>query len=207
MLTEGMREMRRAWRAAAPALMLVVLAACAAPVEPVETPDAMRFTDKPPIGLSVARVEIETMDAGERVDHEVLAKFAVPPEEAMRQWARDRLQAGGGTGTGSGIGRFTILTASVEEEKQQPAKGAVGWVTPAPGGRYTITVEGRLEILAEGGQRGMTAAKVARAKTLEPGLTVDERTRALYDLTLATMTAFDEQMERAIRRHLNPWVF
>jgi hypothetical protein len=202
MLTEGMHEMRRAWRAAAPALMLVVLAACAAPVEPVETPDAMRFTEKPPIGLSVARVEIETMDTGERVDHEVLAKFAVPPEEAMRQWARDRLQAGGGTG----VGRFTILTAAVEEEKQQPAKGAVGWVSPAPGGRYTITVEGRLEILAEGGQRGMTAAKVARAKTLEPGLTAGERTRALYDLTLATMTAFDEQMERAIRRHLNPWV-
>lgn len=203
MLTKGIHAMRRAWRAAAPALMLGVLAACAAPVEPVETPDAMRFTDKPPIGLGVARVEIETMDAGERVDHEVLAKFAVPPEEAMRQWARDRLQAGGGTGTG----RFSILTASVEEEKQQPAKGAVGWVTPAPGGRYTITVEGRLEILAEGGQRGMTAAKVARAKTLEAGLTVDERTRALYDLTRATMSAFDEQMERAIRRHLNPWVF
>ena len=190
-------------QAAAPALVLVLLAACAAPVEPVETPSEMRFSEKPPIALNVARVEIEKMDTGERVDHEVLAKFAVPPDEAMRQWARDRLQAGGGGGTG----RFTILTASVEEEKQPPAKGAVGWVGPAPGGRYTITVEGRLEILGEGGQRGMTAAKVARAKTLEGGLTADERTRALYDLTLATMTAFDEQMERGIRRHLNPWVF
>lgn len=163
----------------------------------------MRFNDAAPIPVNVARIEIETADADEPVNHEVLAKFAVTPEQAMRQWARDRLQGRGGSGTG----RFTILTASVEEEKQPRAKGAVGIVGPAPGARYTITVEGRLEILADGGQRAMTAAKVARAKTIEGGLTVDERTRALYDLTLATMTAFDEQMERAIRRHLNPWVF
>jgi hypothetical protein len=195
--------MMRSWRVVAPALLLVLFAGCAAPVEPVTTPSEMRFNEQGPIALNVARIEIEKADTGERVDHEVLAKFAVTPEEAMRQWAKDRLQARGGTGTG----RFTILTASVEEEKQPRAKGAVGLLGPAPGARYTITVEGRLEILAEGGQRALTAAKVGRAKTLEGGLTVDERTQALYDLTRATMMAFDEQMERAIRRHLNPWVF
>ena len=195
--------MTKRWRAIAPALVLLVAAACAAPVEPVETPSEMRFNEQPPITLNVARIEIEKADAGGRVDHEVLAKFTVPPDEAMRQWANDRLQMRGATGAG----RFTILTASVEEEKQPRPKGAVGIVGPAPGARYTITVEGRLEVLADGGQHAMTAAKVARAKTLEGGLTVDERTRALYDLTRATMTAFDEQMERAIRRHLNPWVF
>lgn len=195
--------MRRFRHLVAPALLLALLAACAAPVEPVDTPSEMRFTDKRPIALNVARIDIEKPDTGERVDHEVLAKFAVPPDEAMRQWARDRLQAQGG----SGAGRFTILTASVVEEKQPRPKGAVGILGPAPGARYTITVEGRLEVQAEGGQQAMTAAKVGRAKTLEGGLTPDERTRALYDLTRATMTAFDEQMERAIRRHLNPWVF
>ncbi len=202
MLT-GDAQMRRTWRALSPVVVLVAMAACAAPVEPVETPSEMRFTEKPPMSLNVARIDIERPDTGERVDHEVLAKFAVPPDEAMRQWARDRLAASGGSGTG----RFTILTADVVEEKQPRAKGAVGILGPAPGARYTITVEGRLEVLSEGGERAMTAAKVARAKTLEGGLTPDERTRALYDLTLATMTAFDEQMERAIRRHLNPWVF
>jgi hypothetical protein len=203
MLTGDMQTMRTFWRAVGPALMLVLLAACAAPVEPVETPSEMRFTEKPPVALNVARIDIEKPDTGERVDHEVLAKFAVPPDEAMRQWARDRLQAQGG----SGAGRFTILTANVEEEKQPRPKGAVGILGPAPGARYTITVEGRLEVLSGGGERAMTAAKVGRAKTIEGGLTPDERARALYDLTLATMTAFDEQMERAIRRHLNPWVF
>lgn len=203
MLTKGMHEMRRGWRAAAAAFVLIVLAACAAPVEPVETPSDMRFSEQPAIGLNVARVEIERADTGDAVEHEVLAKFAVTPEAALRQWARDRLQARGGSGTA----RFTTLNAEVDEEKQPRAKGAVGILGPAPGARYTITVEGRLEIAGEGGQRAMTAAKVARARTLEGGLTVDERTRALYDLTRATMTAFDEQMERAIRRHLNPWVF
>jgi hypothetical protein len=198
-----MQEMTTAWRAAAAAFVLITVAACAAPVEPVETPSEMRFGEQPPIGLNVARIEIEKADSGEAVDHEVMAKFAVTPEAAVRQWARDRLQARGGSGTG----RFTILTASVEEEKQPRAKGAVGILGPAPGARYTITVEGRLEIAAGGGQRAMTSAKVARAKTLEGGLTIDERTRALYDLTRATVAAFDEQMERAIRRHLNPWVF
>lgn len=120
----------------------------------------------------------------------------------MRQWAEDRLQAFGP----HGVARFTAVTAAVAEDRLPRVKGAIGLFGNAPGVRYTMTVEGRVEITAADGEQAMASARVARTKSLEGNRTRAERQRFWADLVTSTMAEFDRQMEQAIRRHLNPWV-
>lgn len=98
-----------------------------------------------------------------------------------------------------------MLTAAVTEEPLPKTKGFLGAFAIEPGSRYTVTIEAQLEV-NEGGQRAVASARVSRAQSMDQGASDEERERFWYDLTKSTMDVFDEQMERAIRQHLNPWV-
>jgi len=183
----------------------IVAGGCAAPAERVEPTPAIRFVEDPPIALDVDRVEHATPVSGDTATsaNDAFAEvIGVRPEAVVRQWADDRLMASGS----DGVARVTAVTAAVTEDRLPRAKGAVGLFGSAPGASYTMTVEGRVEIMAADGGQAMASARVARTKSLEGNRTRAERQRFWIDLVTTTMAEFDHQMEQAIRRHLNPWV-
>jgi hypothetical protein len=185
-----------------PALLaLLALVACSTmQTEPVPE---LTFVHQSPIGLNVASLDITSAYRAPMQPPHVEDKLPVPPEEALKRWARERLRALGSSGTA----RFTVLTAAVTEEQLPKTKGFLGAFEIEPGARYTATVEAQLEIFdAEGKRLGLTSARTTRARILEQGWTREERERFWYDLTKAVMDDFNEQMERSIRQYLNPWV-
>ncbi len=187
-------------RASIVALGLAV-AACSAPSMTTDPLPDMTFVHRPTIGLNVVTLDVNSAYTSPDRPPNVEQRFPVPPERALKRWARDRLRA---LGT-AGAARFTVLTAAVTEEPLPKTKGFLGAFAIEPGARYTITVEAQLEIIQDS-QRAVASARISKAQTLDQGATGEERDRFWYDLTKTTMDAFDEQMERAIRQHLNPWV-
>ena len=121
----------------------------------------------------------------------------------MRRWAAHRLKSVGLAETG----RFTILRASVVEERLPTDTGLLDRVKIEQAARYTITLEGQLEILSASGRRLKSAsARVSRTRSLREGLTAEERDRAWVDLTKAAMRDFDTSMSEAINKFLSSWV-
>lgn len=193
-------------RALRPALLVLAFVAggCASPGEPAAPVGDIRFDGEQPIVLDVARVAVEPGQPGEAEGADAAARDAidVAPSTAMRRWAEDRLEAAGS----SGEARFDVVSARVETERLPRAKGAVGLFGSAPGTRYTMTVEGRLTIVAADGRSAMASAKVVRKKSMQGNRTREERRYFRATLTETTIAEFDRQMAAAIRRHLNAWV-
>jgi hypothetical protein len=133
------------------------------------------------------------------VDH----RFPIPPEQAIRRWADRRLRSVGLAKTG----RFTILRASVVEERLRTDTGLLDPVKIEPAARYTATLEGQLEIFDASGRRVKGAsARVSRTRSLKEGLTAEERDRAWIYLTRDIMKDFDASMTEAINKYLAAWV-
>ncbi len=180
---------------------LVIAGACASK-QPRPLPD-VTFDHLAPIHLDVITVETRTDYrpplAPPNVDH----RFPIPPEEAMRRWANHRLKSVGLVETS----RFTILRASVIEERLPTDTGLLDPVKIEPAARYSATLEGKLEIFDSSGRRVKSAsARVSRTRTLKEGLTAEERDRAWIDLTIAVMKDFDAAMAGAINKYLADWV-
>lgn len=179
----------------------LVVAACSTPSMTTDPLPEMTFVHRPTIGLNVASLDVGSAYTSPDGAPNVEQKFPVPPEAALKRWAHDRLRALGN----AGAARFTVLTAAVTEEPLPKTKGFLGAFAIEPGTRYIITVEAQLEIIQDS-QRGVASARISKAQTMDQGASAEERDRFWYDLTRSTMDSFDEQMERAIRQHLNPWV-
>lgn len=183
------------------AALALAATACSTPSMTTDPLPELTFVHRPTIGLNVATLDIDSAYTSPAGPPNVEQRFPVPPEEALKRWARDRLRALGTAGTS----RFTVLTAAVTEEPLPKTKGFLGAFAIEPGSRYTVTIEAQLEV-NEGGQRAVASARVSRAQSMDQGASAEERERFWYDLTKSTMDVFDEQMERAIRQHINPWV-
>jgi hypothetical protein len=121
----------------------------------------------------------------------------------MKRWADHRLRSVGLSETS----RFTILRASVVEERLRTDTGLLDPVKIEPAARYTATLEGQLEIFDASGRRIKGAsARVSRTRSLREGLSADERDRAWIDLTRDVMKDFDASMTEAINKYLAAWV-
>lgn len=181
--------------------MLVIASGCASDPPP-PLPD-VTFDHLAPINLDVITVETRSSYrpplAPPNVDH----RFPIPPEQAMRRWASRRLKSVGVAETS----RFTILRASVVEERLRTDTGLLDPVKIEPAARYTATLEGQLEIFDASGRRVKSAtARVSRTRSLKEGLTANERDRAWIDLTKSVMRDFDASMTEAINKYLAGWV-
>ncbi|MBL8659317.1 MAG: hypothetical protein JNM75_06135 [Rhodospirillales bacterium] len=190
----------------APALLVLAMLAggCTSPERATVQLADIRFTDAPPITLDVKSIEVDTGEAADsaRRDRDVGDGLTHAPDVELRQWALDRLRTAGR----AGVARFEILSARVEEEKLPRAEGFAGLFGSPPGAVYTMTAEAQLEIDAADGRSAIASAKVVRTRSIEGNRTREERRRFFSELTETTMAEFDQQMEGAIRQHLNPWV-
>ena len=158
----------------------------------------IRFTDRPPLRLDVASVEVVDRFVPSFKEPNVEHLFPVTPARAAGNWARDRLQA---TNPGSDRrARFVILDASAREIELPRTQGVRGAFTTDQAERYDAAIAVEVDILGPRGFAERTVnAKASRSTTVAEGITQNQREQAWYDLTRALMADLDRQLEQEIR--------
>ena len=140
-----------------------------------------------PLRLNVGGIRIE--------DHvpppagpDLAQEAPVPPEEALRRMAQDRLVAAGSSGTAV----FSIDQAAVTGE---------------PGGPLDGTLAVHLDIIGNnGGHSGYAEAHVSRQFVPGAGTDNDGLRSELYNLTVQMMQDMNVEFEYQLRRTLSDWM-
>ena len=122
-------------------LLALFVAGCASAPE-VPSYSEIRFTDKPPIRLDVARIDIVEAYRSPLKAPNVEHLFPLRPAHAARQWAQDRLRPGGEEGWAEAV----IRDASATETALQRTEGIRGAFTTDQAERYdaVIAIEVRI---------------------------------------------------------------
>jgi hypothetical protein len=195
---------RRDWMIAAAALIVASpLSACSAqtadPIYPVP-----RYADAPPFRLAVGGIDVVDRDPPTMRPPRVEHLFPVPPDRALRAWARDRLVALGGPDRLI----FTIQRADVVETRLRPRDGSLSdAATDQLSDRYDATAEVRLDIVDPQGHTVATARAVAtRYQTLLQSTSPAQRDRIWYDMTGQLMAALIPVLDQQIRDHFAPYL-
>ena len=181
-------------------LIALAVSGCASPPAP-KFPD-LRFTHMPKITLDVASIEIVDNFQPAGAAH-IEDRMPVSPETALRNWAQDRLQAGGV----SGVAKFIINSAAVTETKLTKKGGITGAFTTQQSHRYDAHL--RVELRLEGVPRVSKAfaeANVTRSQTLGEDASINVREQMWFDLTDSLMKDYDPLMAASIRTHLSDLV-
>lgn len=182
--------------------VLGLVAGCETPPPHPTYPD-IRFTDRPPLRVDVAAVEVKNEYQPTYKPPHVEHLFPVSPARAAEAWAHDRLQAVGHTGRV----RFTVRNASVTEVNLKKSEGIRGALTNEPAQRYDMVLEATLEVLDGRGFPVRTVnVKATRSQSVLEGITPNQREETWYAMTKAMMADFDQQMETEIRNNFGPYL-
>jgi hypothetical protein len=162
-------------------LLPPVLVACGGDEEPVYDP--LRYNYLPPIQLNVASIDVQQRFIPAGVDPDVSGQDPVPPIEALKAMANDRLQAFGT----SNKAVFAIMDASLMRTRD----GVTG--------SFAVSL---MILDAAGTQLGFAEARVesrhtGRIRNLRP---------VLYDMTKAMMSDMNIEFEYQIRKNLKAWL-
>jgi hypothetical protein len=164
-------------------LLPLALAACGGDDDDDLAFVPLRYNDLPPIQLKVASIGIEERFVPSGVPPDVSNRDPVPPVEALKAMANDRLQAFGTANKAV----FAILDASLTRDNDL--------VT----GSFAVS----LTILDDNGtQLGFAEARVQSRHTGR----IDDIRPVLYDITRALMSDMNIEFEYQIRQHLKPWL-
>lgn len=161
-------------------LLPFALAACGEP-EPVFAP--LRYDYLPPIQLNVATIEVEQRFIPAGVPPDVTAKDPVPPVEALRAMARDRLKAFGT----SGRAVFAILDASLTRQGDDI---------------HAVMAVSLTVYAADGTQGGFAEARVDHNRSGD----IDDLRVVLYDITKIMMDHINVEFEFQVRHNLGAWL-
>lgn len=162
-------------------LLPLALAMCGEEEEPVFAP--LRYNYLPPIQLNVASIDVQQRFISSGVAPDVSGRDPVPPVEALKAMANDRLQAFGMANKAV----FAILDASLTRDDDV--------VT----GSFAVS----LTILDDNGtQLGFAEARVQSRHTGRIG---NIRT-VLYAMTKAMMSDMNVEFEFQIRKNLKAWL-
>jgi hypothetical protein len=162
-------------------LLPLVLAACGGDEEQVFDP--LRYNYLPPIQLNVASIAVEQRFIPSGVDPDVSSQDPVPPIEALKAMANDRLQAFGTANKAI----FGILDASLMRQNDV--------VTGSLAVSLTILDD-------KGTQLGFAEARVQTRHTGRIG----DIKPVLYDMTKAMMSDMNVEFEYQIRRNLKDFL-
>lgn len=157
----------------------------------------------PPLTLDVARIEVVSNFRGSSEAPHVEGLLPTPPEQALRDWAANRLAA---TGQG-GVARFTILDASIVEEDLDRDVGAPGLLRAPQTIRYNATAAATLEILNDpDGREGRASARVQFSRTIWPDASPQAHQMLRQGMIAPLISAFDAEMTGEIRGPLGTFV-
>jgi hypothetical protein len=172
--------------------LCVGLASCGPPPPLSPKYPDISFSGETPLVLDVARIDVRSLVRPGQFDQD----FPAPPLQALANWARDRLRAGGN----GNLARFTIVRADATE-KNLPIKGGIsGTFTDQVSQEYDVAVDATLEILdAHGMAVRSVHVSASRSRSVLQSATPNDRDKVRYELVKDVMGAFDRQMEAQIR--------
>lgn len=156
-----------------------------------------------PLALDVAKIEIVSTFQGSKQAPHVEGLFPVPPEQAIRDWAKSRLTAAGH----SGVARFTIDDASVIEAELAKNAGLPGIPRAPQTIAYNATVAATLDILDDQGHRqGQTSASVQFSRTLWPDASPEAHRELWAGMIAPLQRNFDAEMTGNIKKYLGAYL-
>jgi hypothetical protein len=162
-------------------LLPLVLAACGGEEERVFEP--LRYNYLPPIQLNVASIAVEQRFVPSGIDPDVSSMDPVPPVEALKAMANDRLQAFGT----SNKAVFAILDGSLVRQDD----GLNGSMA------VSLTI-----FDGSGTQLGFAEARVQSRRTGVSG----NLAPVLYDMTKAMMSDMNVEFEYQLRHNLKDYL-
>ncbi len=193
---------RRLLLAAGTATLL--LAACQS-TPPRPAPRPIDFSNFGPIVLNAGTVDVVDSYRPMGAKH-VEGRSPVPPAEAVRRWAAERLQAAGGPGRV----RVTIRDAGIVEVPLPTKKGISGYFTNDQAQRYDgrieVEVAGEVPDTGSGGFRGVTRSTVTQSTTVAENISLADREATFLDLTRRMMEDLNARLDAGIRKDLAPMV-
>lgn len=197
---------RRSLLAVAVAAVAVLgLSACQS-APPRAAPRPIDFSNFGPIILSAGGVDVvNAYRPGGGAKH-VEDRSAVPPVEAVRRWASERLQAAGGAGRV----RVTIKDASIIEVALPKTEGVKGYFTTDQAQRYDgrmeVEVSGDMPDNSAGAFRGATKATVTYSTTVPENIALADREATFLDITRRLVEDLNARLDTGIRKDLAPMI-
>lgn len=180
----------------------MIVAACAQPLPPAPKLE-LTFSHLDPIGLDVGSIEIVENYVPPLRSPNIEHLMPVPPAQAARRWAEDRLRARGTERRA----QFVIDTAEVVEAKLPVERGLRGAVTVDQSERYDATIGVTLEVRDDRGFRlAFATAKAVRSETVSENLTLRERDLLLFKLVENLMADLNRELEQQVQTHLGSYI-
>ena len=197
-----MNKKRQRTRLGIALIAAIGLFSCASPPPKQKFAD-ITYAHLPPYMFNVARLDIVSEFKPKLGPPYVEQQFPIPPERAIRQWARDRIKPAGV----DGAVRVIIKDASVKEVELVRKKDLEAKFTTEQTERYEAVVDVTIEVdgPARAGE-GFASAHVERTQTVPEDATLNERERVWYNMTDALMKDFNTQMEENIRTYLKKFL-
>jgi hypothetical protein len=157
------------------------------------------FANLAPISFDVARIEVVQQYQPPQVPPNVDHLTPVPPSDAIRRWANERVRAMGASGTM----RVIIKDASITETSLKPTTGVRGAFTTDQSERY----DGRLsvDLVVEVPSRqfqGYTGATVSRTISVPENVSLQGREDAWHSLVERMMADLNAKLEEGIDGNL-----
>lgn len=168
------------------------------PPSPPPTFQRISFAQRPPFVLDVAAIEIDDRAAPPRNPPHVGHQFPVPPIQAVRDWASDRLKAAGR----SGVLRVVVLSADAVEASLPRTGGIRGAFTRDQSERYDVAIALRLEIRDPAtGRSASVEGRATRSGTVAEDVSGNDKLALWYKLTDGTISTLDAELDRQIRQN------
>ena len=184
-------------------LVLMLVVSCSTKPTVQRLPD-LSFADSKPIYLDVGQLEIisQYQPPGKAPNYEHL--MPISPEAAAIRWAKDRLRPVGR----AGFARVVIKDAAVLKTDLKTDKSIKGMLKDEQAERYDGTLEVMVEILDARHMAIGTdvTSRATRTRTLAEDVTVNERERALYEITESMARDIDTQLDGLIRSYMSKWL-
>ena len=177
-------------------LVAALLGGCDTPVPSRNFPD-ISFTHKTPYKLDVALIEIEPKPAPASNKGVVVHELPVSLTKVAEQWANQRLQAVGASGTAL----VTIEKASVVEQSLKKTPGVRGAFTTDQTERYIGELQVSISIMDNRGQ-ALARAGSTRTRTIAEDATLAEREKLWFDMVEKLAWGMDAEMDKQIPQHL-----
>ena len=184
-------------------LAALALSACQSAPPPRPAPRPIDFSNFGPIVLNAGSIDVvDAYRPGSGVHVE--GRSAVPPAQAVRLWASERLQANGGPGRV----RVTIRDAGIVETQLPKTGGVKGYFTNDQAQRYDgrIEVEVSGEVPGETTFRGTTRATVTYSTTVPENISLADREATFLEITRRMMDDLNGRLDAGIRKDLGPMV-
>ena len=183
-------------------LPIFLLNACTAPA--VNAVPELTFKHLPPIALKVSDIILVSKSVFSTKYPRVGYRFQITPEAAVKKWALDRLQIGGGSKTA----RFTILDARALETKVNTKKNLTELFKRMASERYDVILKAQLEILDKRGTPIATVTSTANwIQTVREDTSLTERQNIWFSMIEKSINQLDSKMEQAIRHYMAEFLF